>query len=91
MPSIARVSRTAINDGDRQLRRTSVRFGEEMRALRLRSGVSQARVAGAIGVARSVICRMERGDEDVSIRIRARAVKSSVASSGSPCTRPERR
>jgi transcriptional regulator with XRE-family HTH domain len=67
------VSRLAINDGDRQLRRTCIRFGEEIRAIRLRAGVSQAALARAIGVARSVICRMEQGDPSVSARIRARA------------------
>ena len=67
------VSRLAINDGDRQLRRTCVRFGEEIREIRLRAGVSQAALARAIGVSRSVICRMEQGDPDVSARIRARA------------------
>lgn len=35
--------------------------------------MSQAAVARAIGVTRSVICRIERGDADVSARIRARA------------------
>ncbi len=68
------VSRTAINDGDRQLRRTCIRFGEEIREIRLRAGVSQAAVARAIGVSRSVICRMEQGTPEVSARIRARAV-----------------
>lgn len=67
------VSRAAIHDGDRQLRRTSVRFGDEFREIRLRAGVSQAAVARGIGVARSVICRLEQGDPNVSPRIRARA------------------
>ena len=67
------ISRIAVNRGDRQLRRASVRFGEELRELRLRAVVSQAAVARAIGVARSVICRIEQGDPDVSSRIRARA------------------
>lgn len=66
-------SRTAIHGGDRQLRRASARFGEEFRLIRLRAGVSQAAVARGIGVARSVICRLEQGDDDVSPRIRARA------------------
>jgi transcriptional regulator with XRE-family HTH domain len=66
-------SRTAIHSGDRQLRRACTRFGEEFRLIRLRAGVSQAAVARGIGVARSVICRIELGDEDVSPRIRARA------------------
>jgi transcriptional regulator with XRE-family HTH domain len=67
------ISRTAIHEGDRQLRRTCVRFGEEFREIRLRAGVAQATVARAIGVARSVICRIEQGNPDVSPRIRARA------------------
>lgn len=66
-------SRTAIHDGDRQLRRTAVRFGEEFRLIRLRIGVSQAAVARAIGVDRAAICRIEAGDATVSNRIRARA------------------
>ena len=68
------VSRLAINDGDRQLRRTCTRFGEEIREIRLRAGASQSALARSIGVSRSVICRMEQGDPDVSARIRARAV-----------------
>jgi transcriptional regulator with XRE-family HTH domain len=66
-------SRTAINDGDRQLRRTATRFGEEFRLIRLRTGVSQSAVARAIGVDRAAICRLEAGDATVSDRIRARA------------------
>jgi len=65
-------SRTAINEGDRQLRRTATRFGDELRELRLRSGISQAQTARAVGVARSVICRLEQGDPNASNRIRAR-------------------
>jgi transcriptional regulator with XRE-family HTH domain len=67
------LSRAAIHEGDRQLRRTCVRFGEEFRDIRLRAGVSQAAVARATGVVRSVICRVEQGNPDVSPRIRARA------------------
>jgi transcriptional regulator with XRE-family HTH domain len=74
--SHAPISRAAIHTGDRQLRRTCVRFGEEFREIRLRAGVSQAAVARAIGVARSVICRIEQGDPDVSSRIRARAASA---------------
>jgi transcriptional regulator with XRE-family HTH domain len=68
------ISRLAIHDGDRQLRRTCIRFGEEFREIRLRAAVSQAALARAIGVARSVICQMEQGDPTVSARIRSRAV-----------------
>jgi transcriptional regulator with XRE-family HTH domain len=67
------VSRTAVHEGDRQLRRTCARFGEEFREIRLRAGVSQSAVARAVGVARSVICRIEQGDPTVSPRTRARA------------------
>lgn len=67
------VSRTAIHEGDRQLRRTCVRFGDEFREIRIRAGVSQAAVARTVGVARSVICRIEQGDATVSMRIRAHA------------------
>lgn len=70
------LSRLAINDGDRQLRRTCIRFSEEIREIRLRAGVSQAALGRAIGVSRSVICRMEQGDPDVSARIRARTVSA---------------
>ena len=66
------LSRRALNDGDRQLRRTAMRFGEELRELRLRYGVTQAETARAIGVTRSVICRLEQGDPSVSSRIRSR-------------------
>jgi transcriptional regulator with XRE-family HTH domain len=69
----SRLSRAAIFEGDRALRRTSARFGDEFRQVRLGAGVSQAAVARAIGVGRSVICRMEQGDPAVSPRIRARA------------------
>lgn len=71
-PATGVISRAAINGGDRQLRRTCMRFGEEFREIRLRAGVSQAAVARAIGIARSVICRIEQGDPDVSPRLRAR-------------------
>lgn len=65
--------RNAIYSGDRQLRRTCRRFGDEFRQLRLRAGLSQAEVARAIGVARSAICDLEAGDEGPSLRLRARA------------------
>jgi Helix-turn-helix. len=73
MATTSGISRTAIHEGDRQLRRTCARFAEEFRGIRLRAGVSQAAVARAIGVTRSVICRIERGDPSVSAQIRARA------------------
>ncbi len=70
----AGTSRAAINEGDRQLRRAATKFGEEFRLMRLRTGVSQAAVARAIGVDRATICRMEAGRATVADQIRARAV-----------------
>jgi transcriptional regulator with XRE-family HTH domain len=67
------IRREAVYSGDRELRWTSRRFGDDFRELRLRSGVTQADVAEAIGVDRSAITRLERGDTDVSSTIRARA------------------
>jgi len=67
------VRREAIHDGDRQLRRNAARFGDDFRELRLRIGVTQAAIARSIGVDRSVIARIERGDPSVSNAIRARA------------------
>jgi transcriptional regulator with XRE-family HTH domain len=67
------ILRKATNEGDRALRRTARRFGEDFRELRFRFGVTQAAVARSIGVSRSVICQLEAGDEDVGPRIRARA------------------
>jgi transcriptional regulator with XRE-family HTH domain len=69
------VRRQAIWQGDRELRRTCARFGEEFRAIRLRAGVSQAAVARAIGVDRSQISRLESGNVDVGNAIRARAAE----------------
>ena len=66
------VSRLALREGDRQLRSTVARFGDEIRQLRLRAGLSQAVVARAIGVDRSVVCRLEAGDPAVGLRLRAR-------------------
>jgi transcriptional regulator with XRE-family HTH domain len=66
-------SRTAVHEGDRQLRRTAAKFGEEFRLQRLRTGVSQAAVARAIGVDRATICRLEAGNPNVTVRSRARA------------------
>jgi DNA-binding XRE family transcriptional regulator len=63
----------AIRAGDRELRRTAQRFADDFRELRLRVGVTQSTVAASIGVNRSVICRLERGDEGISLEIRARA------------------
>lgn len=67
------VRRSALQQGDRELRRTSFRFAEDYRELRLRVGVSQRAVAMAIDVDRSVITRLEQGDPTVGPAIRARA------------------
>lgn len=67
------VRRSAVQQGDRELRRTAFRFGEDYRELRLRAGVSQRAVAIAIDVDRSVITRLEQGDPTVGPAIRARA------------------
>ncbi len=67
------IRREAIYDGDRELRRTARRFGEDFRQLRLRANATQAAVGDAVGVDRSVITRIERGDTNVSAAIRSRA------------------
>jgi transcriptional regulator with XRE-family HTH domain len=67
------IRRKAIQQGDRELRRTAFRFAEDFRELRLRIGVSQRAVAEAIGVDPSVINRLERADPSVGPVIRARA------------------
>lgn len=65
-------SRIAIRDGDRQGRRQAARLGEELAALRRRSGITQAAVGRAIEVDRSVITRLEAGDPHVGLPIRFR-------------------
>lgn len=72
----ATVSRQAIREGNRQLRLSANRSGEEMRELRLRAGVTQAAIARAIGVSRAVICELEHGDPSISPVIRARAASA---------------
>ncbi len=66
-------NRVAIREGDRQARRQASRLGEEIRALRLRAGVTQAAVGRALGVDRTVVSRLERGDPRVGLGIRFRA------------------
>ncbi|MGI8703654.1 MAG: helix-turn-helix transcriptional regulator [Candidatus Limnocylindrales bacterium] len=66
------IVRRAIYAGDRELRRAAARFGEEIRAFRLRARLSQAQVARAVGAARSVICALEAGDPGVNMRTRFR-------------------
>ncbi|MFZ5854611.1 MAG: helix-turn-helix domain-containing protein [Chloroflexota bacterium] len=71
--SSGQIRRAALNAADRQLGRTARSFGDDFRAIRLRTGVSQAAVARAIGIDRAVICRLEAGDPGVSPTVRARA------------------
>jgi transcriptional regulator with XRE-family HTH domain len=66
------ISRTAINEGDRQARRQATRLGDELAQLRIRSGLSQAAIGRALGIHRSVISRLERGDPNVGLSIRFR-------------------
>ena len=65
-------NRTAIREGDRQARRQAARLGEELTQLRLRSGVTQAAVGRSLGLDRTVISRLERGDPRVGLPIRFR-------------------
>lgn len=67
------IVRKAVFQGDRELRSSCTRFANDFRALRIRAGLSQAATGRAVGVDRSVICRLEAGDESVSPAIRARA------------------
>ena len=53
------VIRAAIYAGVRQQRAVALKAGQELRALRERADLTQADVARAIGVNRSVICRLE--------------------------------
>ena len=63
-------NRLAIREGDRQARRQSTRLGDELHELRRRSGLTQAAIGRALGVDRTLISRLERGDPRVGIRIR---------------------
>lgn len=66
----AAVRREAVRSGMRRLRQQTQRNGEQLRNLRLRANVSQAAVARAIGVDRSVISRLEAGDPSVGLATR---------------------
>lgn len=66
------VNRKALAEAERALRRQSVRASEELRALRIRSGLSQAAVAREVGIARSVVSRLEAGDPGITLRTRFR-------------------
>jgi transcriptional regulator with XRE-family HTH domain len=63
-------NRLAIREGDRQARRQSTRLGDELHELRRRAGLTQAAIGRALGVDRTLISRLERGDPRVGIRIR---------------------
>lgn len=65
-------NRLAIREGDRQARRQAMRLGEELAALRLRGGLTQAAVGRALGVNRSMISRLEVGDVRVGLPVRFR-------------------
>jgi transcriptional regulator with XRE-family HTH domain len=59
-------------EGDRQARKQAVRLGDELSALRRRSSLTQAEISRAVGVDRTVISRLERGDPRVGLPIRFR-------------------
>lgn len=65
-------NRMAIREGDRQARRQAARVGDELAELRLRAGVTQAGIGRALGIDRTVISRLERGDPQVGLPIRFR-------------------
>jgi transcriptional regulator with XRE-family HTH domain len=69
------VRREIVRNGIRRLRQQAQRNGEHLRALRQRANVSQAAVARAIGVHRSVISRLESGDPSVGLAIRCMAAE----------------
>jgi DNA-binding XRE family transcriptional regulator len=70
------VTRAAIYGGDRQVRRVVLQAGEEVRAARLRARLSQAAVARAVGVSRSVICELEQGDPTASLTVWSRVAST---------------
>ena len=65
-------NRLAIWEGDRQARRQATRLGDELSALRLRGGLTQAAVGRALGVDRTMISRLEAGDPRVGLTTRFR-------------------
>jgi len=71
--SSATVSSARLAAADESFERAAARSGAESRELRRRAGISQAAVARAIGVSRSVICELEAGRPSVSLSVRARA------------------
>lgn len=66
------VNRKALGEAERRLRHQSTRAADELRSLRLRAGLSQAAVAREVGIARSVVSRLEAGDPGITLRTRFR-------------------
>src|SRR6202142_1849335 len=65
-------NRIAMRNAERALGQESGRAADELRRMRLRTGVSQAAVAAAAGTTRSLVCRLEQGDPAVALRVRFR-------------------
>ena len=66
------INRIALRDAERALRHQSTRMAEEIRALRIRAGLSQAAVAREVGVSRSAISKLELGYPGIALRLRFR-------------------
>ena len=66
------VNRKALGEAERRLRHQSTTAADELRLLRLRAGLSQAAVAREVGIARSVVTRLEAGDPGITLRTRFR-------------------
>ncbi|MBU2177781.1 MAG: helix-turn-helix domain-containing protein [Gammaproteobacteria bacterium] len=54
---------------------TANRYGRELRALRLGLGLTQARVAGIIGVSPNTVARQERGEKVPCPVVQAHSLK----------------
>ena len=68
----ARSRRAVEREASRLARLDASRVGRELRELRLGLSVSQAAVARVVGVSRSVVSDLERGDPTVGLEIRRR-------------------
>lgn len=68
----ARSRRVVEREATRLARLDATRISQELRELRLGLGVSQAAVARVVGVSRSVVSNIERGDPAVGLEIRRR-------------------
>jgi transcriptional regulator with XRE-family HTH domain len=87
----ARSRRMVEREAVRLARLDAGRIGRELRELRLGLGVSQAAVARVVGVSRSVVSDLERGDTSVGLEIRRRtaiAVGADLRVSIYPGARP---